>query len=142
MFAVGRWSGQVEMSFDGHVMRMNVIDDPTPEDFRVAMEIARDLDWIAERGGSLIDCRRFKGSVHWGMVRDLRSFAPWSQPEAGEGLSSKRCAYLFKDPLLAKVLPIIRIRYPRVAHKAFVAESEAMDWLGGRVSRAAVVRLS
>lgn len=75
------------------------------------------------RVATLVDLRRFTGSVDWDAVRQLREMAPPFEN------NKAYVAYVVRDDLFGKLIKIAAAMFPNLGHKVFYDPAEAAAWL-------------
>jgi hypothetical protein len=126
MFSVGHSGGYITLEIQGNVLILRLFRDMQPRDITAGFQIAHEMDWLEPNKNVLIDLRHFVGSVDWGIVRELSSFAPWAQIPGNGTL----CAYLMaEDDVKTWLVTIVGVFYPGLRSRIFSEESKAMAWL-------------
>ncbi|WP_133065562.1 hypothetical protein [Niveispirillum lacus] len=88
------------------------------------MSIAAAAGMLRPDNRVLVDIRKFRGSVDWGMIREMRRYAPWvSRP--GQRI---RCAYLLPEGF-GSFVTILASFFPGARHRAFRDQASALRWL-------------
>ena len=126
MFCVGHRTAHIVMGMDSGILVIRIFGDTLAHDIKTAMRIAHSLGWLQPHSRSLVDIRRFSGSIDWRMLRDLTELTPWSRDRSSQ---SSHCAYLFGDRLRDWFLSIVAGIYPGAGHRKFEEEAKAMAWL-------------
>lgn len=127
MFSVGHGADHITIALSERFLCFHLSGDVPPADIEMAIAMAADQGMLRPDNLVLVDIRKFTGSVDWGMIRNMRRYAPWVTGAA----CNVRCAYLLPEGF-GSFVTILASFYPGARHRAFRDENSALRWLAER----------
>ncbi|MFV3127963.1 hypothetical protein [Niveispirillum sp. KHB5.9] len=121
---MGHGADHITIALSEGFLCFHLSGDVSSADIETALGLAAADGMLRSDNLVLVDIRKFTGSIDWGMIRDMRRFAPWvlGQP------TGLRCAYLLPEGF-ASFVTILASFYPGAKHRAFRDEGPALRWL-------------
>lgn len=127
MFSVGYGVDHITIALSEGFLCFHLSGEVSPADIETALSLASENGMLRPGNLVLVDIRKFRGSIDWGMVRDMRRYAPW----ASGVITDIRCAYLLPEGY-GSFVTILASFYPGARHRAFRDQSSALRWLAER----------
>ncbi|MBP7338718.1 STAS/SEC14 domain-containing protein [Niveispirillum sp.] len=123
MFSVGHGVDHITIALSEGFLCFQVSGEVASADIETAIILAVEAGMVRPDNLVLVDIRKFRGSIDWGMIRDMRRYAPWVNAS-----SDVKCAYLVPEGF-GSFVTILSSFYPGARHRAFRDETSALRWL-------------
>lgn len=124
MFSVGHGADHITIALSEGFLCFHLSGEVLSADIETALSLAADDGMLRPDNRVLVDIRKFRGTIDWGMIRDMRRHAPWVTHPG----SQVRCAYVLPEGF-GSFVSILASFYPGARHRAFRDQSSALRWL-------------
>lgn len=113
----------ISLKIEDGLLWVSVEREVRGEDLRACFEYALATGAISTSMRTLVDLRRFHGSIDWSAIYAIRDMAEWG----ADGMS--RVAYVVRHASVGMLFRLIRDLFPRCRHQAFASVDAALDWV-------------
>ncbi len=114
--------GSISLAVERGILWVLVENEPVGDTFVQCFHDALETGLITTSMPTLVDARRFRGTVDWKAMETLSRLAPW-------GAGGSRVAYVSEDRFFSLLTRAVAALFPASRHRPFLRVEAALEWL-------------